>query len=160
MNIPLQAVAEGRAEMAFWPVAASLFVYSTTSSALDILAVIIFTIAASQTYILLRNISKIVDSQKGKQKTRERVGRDGVSDKMSVFKSSMDEFWSLFPENKAVSCIVLLSLLVESLGGVLFWFRLFEVTPVFANPPFGVMVVLLLPLVYFATVSARILWQI
>ncbi|WP_440006525.1 hypothetical protein [Halomicrococcus sp. SG-WS-1] len=79
MNLGFDAAAKGTPEMAFWPTAASLLIYSHSPSELSLISTVVLMFAGSMTHLSMRQMKKLMERISERTSTRQGVKRDNKS---------------------------------------------------------------------------------
>lgn len=99
MNIAVQAFAEGRQEIAFWPAITSGYMYSQSGAWYFLAGLVILAFAGAPMYVLIRETRKVVSKEQDWQRFKRRQSRDKSSQgEVSQLRQLLDLIFEQFPE--------------------------------------------------------------
>lgn len=161
MNIGLEAAAEGRAEMAFWPAAIIAYVYADQGGLLTFLLVFVFSVTGGMNYLFLRKLRSAVKASKEVSQRRRGNSRRGVSNtNENKIESAVDAFSELLPERRLLATIAVLSLIMNIAAFVILFFYVIIQVWQQPEPNPAIIGLFLLPILYLAVVVCVMVWRV
>ncbi|MFC6953538.1 hypothetical protein [Halorubellus litoreus] len=165
MRISFSSAAKGAPEMAFWPLAASILVYSISPSRVNLVILFLVMFAASMTHLLMRQVQNLLDADAGKSPAQ--IRRENRRNRRKNSKSDFGEkFWNLWrgmmellPDSTLAKSIIGGCLLLNLLAGVYFWIKLSNRLLSYSEPSVALVGVIALPYVYFSVIISVVVWK-
>lgn len=156
----MKAAAEGKAEMAFWPVAVIAFLHANSGQVVTLVLMFIFGVSGALSYIFLRNIEAAVDEGKSISETMDRVSRTKNQPwTLEWCRSAMDIFFTLTPDNRYSTAFVFVGVATNIFGGLVIFSKLTIRLVGGGSPNVAEIGLFLLPLLYAFVILSVFIWQ-
>lgn len=161
MNIGFDAAAKGAPEMAFWPTAASAYIYSNCPSVINLSLTCLLMFTGAMTYLSMRQVKQLVDSVKNKSQTRRDVGRDSETLlQKGIFSDAAKTAQEVLPNNRYVFVLVVLCIMVDFVAGGLLLMTLLSDILSLSRPSVAPVILASMPTIYLFIIFSIFIWQI
>jgi len=161
MSIGLRAAAEGQSEMAFWPAAATAYIYASSGGSMYLALLVVFALSGGIMYIFHRNVEKIADASKDISQTKAKVSRDGTTSKgVERIIAAFDEAKRIFPDNPYAFWIVWGGILIDIGGGAYLLWKIGEQVVGYADPTVAGVVLFILPILNLFVIGSAVIWNL
>lgn len=161
MSIGMQAAAQGRAEMAFWPAAATGFIYANRGGDINLALLIVLAFTGAMTYITLKQIESVYERSKNVSQVKSQARREGISSPViERVMETVEGIFNLLP-NRTTSFVVVFGSLFINFTGGLYLLTAIGGTVIGSPDPHPASVGLfILPILYIFVLVSTIIWHI
>lgn len=157
MNIGFEAAAEGRPEMAFWPVTAFAILYIDVVWWVSIPALIVLGLAGAMSYQILRQMRRAITNARNVNRRRNRVSRRrSVREHLTTM---TEQITDMLPNSNKTFIIFVGGVMLDFFAGLVLLFILGYQILVQSASDVVTIGLFILPILYLFTVVSVFLWH-
>jgi len=160
VNVGIQAAAEGRPEIAFWPAAAMALFLSEHGRYVNIIFLMILLLTGGINYTLLKYFRKAVKQSQESTRTRVRNSRADSPEIEDRIRSATGAIEHVFPNNLISMLIVVICFVVNLIFSI-YLFGIYAVRIIYTpNPDLTVIGVFVAPVIYASIIFSIVIWRL
>lgn len=160
MNIGIQAAAEGRPEIAFWPAAGMALIFSEHGGYMNVAFLIILLLTGGINYTLLKRFRKAAKQSQENTRRRARNSRTESPTIEDRFKSAADAVEPFLPNNAISAVIVVISFIINLMfAAYLFIIYMIKIAQN-PTPDLTTIGIFVIPIIYIFIIFSIIIWNV